>query len=187
MSNPPPSQEAPATPLTWIALLLAAIATAGSLYLSMGMHLVPCPLCYYQRSFAMAALAVLLVGVGTGMGQYVSLSALALPLAAGGLGIAGFHVWLEHTSALECPKGLFDLGTAPQQSLAALGLLTVVLLIDAASRRIGSGALAIVAGLVLGGLLAAGCIASAPPLPKAPDKPYDGPPKVCRPPYVPKS
>jgi disulfide bond formation protein DsbB len=184
MSNQPSSQESLATPLNWIALLLAAVATAGSLYLSMGMSLVACPLCFYQRSFAMAALAVLLVGIGTGMGRVVSLSALALPLAAAGLGVAGFHVWLELSGVLECPKALFDLGTAPQQSLAALGLLTVALLLDAGSRRIGSSWLAAVAGLVLGGLMAAGSIASAPPLPKLPDKPYDSPPKICRPPFV---
>jgi disulfide bond formation protein DsbB len=170
--------------LTWLALLLAAVATAGSLYLSTGMGLVPCPLCFYQRSFAMAALAVLLVGIGTGMGRVVSLSTLALPLAAAGLGVAGFHVWLERTAVLECPLGIFGVGTAPQQSLAALGLLTVALLLDSGSRRMGSGFLAGIAGLVLGGLIAAGCIFSAPPLPKAPDKPYDSPPKICRPPYV---
>jgi disulfide bond formation protein DsbB len=183
MSNPPPSQESPATPLTWVALLLAAVATAGSLYLSMGMGLDACPFCFYQRSFAMAALAVLLVGIATGMGRIVSLSALALPLAAAGLGVAIFHVRAEAMGKLECPLGILDLGSAPQQSLAALGLLTAVLLLDAGSRRIGGGWLAGAAGLVLGALLAAGCIVSSPK-PKVPDKPYDGPPKVCRPPYV---
>jgi disulfide bond formation protein DsbB len=170
--------------LTWIALLLAAVATAGSLYLSMQMGLIGCPLCFYQRTFAMAALAVLLIGIATGMGRIVSLSSLALPLAAGGLGVALFHVRLEMTGKLECPHGILDVGTAPQQSLAALGLLTFVLLLDSASRRIGAGWLSGAAGLVLGGLLAAGCIASAPPMPAPPAKPYDAPPKVCRPPYV---
>jgi disulfide bond formation protein DsbB len=149
--------------LTWVALLLAAVATAGSLYLSMGLGLDACPFCFYQRSFAMAV--------------------LALPLAAAGLGVAVFHIRAEAMGKLECPLGILDLGSAPQQSLAALGLLTVVLLLDAGSRRIGGGWLAGAAGLVLGALLAAGCIVSSPK-PKVPDKPYDGPPKVCRPPYV---
>jgi hypothetical protein len=183
VSNPPPSQDSPATPLTWIALLLAALATAGSLYLSLGMDLEACALCFYQRSFVMAVLAVLLVGIGTGMGRHVSLSMLALPLAVAGLGVAVFHVRAEAMGKLECPGGILQLGSAPQQSLAALALLCVALLFDAGSRRVGSGLFVAVTGLVLGGLVAAGCIVSSPK-PKQPPKPYDEPPKGCRVPYV---
>ena len=46
----------------WAATGLALVGTAGSLYLSLGMGLKACPLCFYQRTFVMAALAVLLVG-----------------------------------------------------------------------------------------------------------------------------
>jgi disulfide bond formation protein DsbB len=43
-----------------LAALVAAVATAGSLYLSEGAHLVPCRLCWYQRTM-MYPLAVILV------------------------------------------------------------------------------------------------------------------------------
>ena len=43
-----------------LAALVAAVATAGSLYLSEGAHLVPCRLCWYQRTM-MYPLAVILI------------------------------------------------------------------------------------------------------------------------------
>src|SRR5260370_8662109 len=47
----------------WAALLVALIALAGSLWLSMGMGLKACPLCFYQRTFVMAPVAVLVFGL----------------------------------------------------------------------------------------------------------------------------
>lgn len=44
-----------------VALALAAIATGGSLYLSLGLGLKACPLCFYQRSLAIAAVLVLVM------------------------------------------------------------------------------------------------------------------------------
>jgi len=176
---------------TWLALLTAAAAVAGSLYLSLGMDLEACALCFYQRALAMAACAVLLVGLFAGDRRGASLSLLALPLAGAGLGIAGFHVHLEKSGALECPRGIFDVGTAPQQSLAVFVMLTALLLIDVGSACLRpSGAsesapssLALIGACVLGGLMAWGCLRSVPPGKKAPPEPYKEPVKVCRPPY----
>jgi len=170
-----------------LAFLASIVAVTGSLYLSLVMKLVACPLCFYQRTFAIAACAVLTVGLLTGMGRAVPLSLLALPLALGGLGVSGFHVYLEATGKLECPKGIWDLGSAPQQALGALVLLTLLLLLDAASRvgTVRFGGFAFVLGLALGGAAAYGCVISAPAI-KPRDKPYDAekePFNICRPPY----
>jgi disulfide bond formation protein DsbB len=176
---------------TLLALLFAAVAVAGTLYLSLGLGLQACPLCFYQRTFAMAVLGVLLVGLLAGVRRGPLLSVLALPLATGGLAVAGFHVYLEATGKLECPKGIADLGSAPQQSLAALGLLFAALMLDvlsgccqpAPADEGSPGPVSIIAALALGGLFAYGCIKSTPPAPK-PD--YSKPLLGCRPPEPPK-
>jgi disulfide bond formation protein DsbB len=106
----------PAGPgLTWAALLVALGGTAGSLYLSLGMGLQPCPFCYYQRSFIMGVAAVLLMGLLTGASRVAPLSLLALPLGAAGAGIAGFHVYLEKFGALECPASPCGRRPAPRR------------------------------------------------------------------------
>ena len=175
--------------LYWAATGLALVGTAGSLYLSLGMALKPCPLCFYQRTLVMAVLAVLVLGRLVGPSSAGLACLLSLPLAAGGVAIAGFHEWLVLTKALECPKALLGWGTAPEQSLALFAMLTLAC---AAGSRAGRGesvrqrAPLIVAALLLGLALAWGCIASAPPLPPSPAKPYDPqsqPLDMCRPPF----
>src|SRR5207302_2114468 len=109
--------------LVWPSLLVALLALAGSLWLSIGMKLKACPLCLYQRTFVMGIVAVLGIGVLTGQRHRAVLNLLALPLAVAGLGVAVFHEYLELTGKLECPVGVMGIGTAPQQSLAALIVL----------------------------------------------------------------
>ena len=136
----------------------------------------------------MGVACVLLLGLLVGAGRSSPLCLLSLPLAAGGLGVAGFHVFLEASGKLECPLGLFDQGTAPKQSLAVFTMLLVLLLADV-MQSYGSGGgkfASILAALILGGAAAYGCIVSSPPLPPIPDKPYPGKFLICRPPYVPK-
>src|SRR3989442_809019 len=92
-SAPGVSCECGRNKLTVVALVLAAVAVAGSLWLSLGMNLKPCPLCYYQRTFALAALGVLAVGLVAKIIPSNIVSLLALPVALGGLTVAGWHVW----------------------------------------------------------------------------------------------
>lgn len=174
-----------AGPLTLLALVVAWAAVAGSVFLTLGMSLVACPLCFYQRAFICAAAAVLSVGVTTGMSRTTALAALTLPLAIAGLAIAAFQVWLEQTGKLECPLGVAGLGSAPAQSLAAFALLTLLLLSEAwQDLRPGGGWSASLGSIALGLVLALLCIITTPPRNPAPAQPYDAPPKVCRPPYV---
>ena len=114
---------------------------------------------------------------------------LALPLAVAGLGVALFHVGLEVTGRLECPRGVLGLGTAPQQSLTAFLTLTVLLSVESGWANPTWGAtrlpniLSLVAAVAVGALLAlASCVAN-PPMPAPPALPYESPPEVCRPPF----
>src|SRR5436190_1735483 len=117
-SYPKPGDLSPAPSLLiWAALLVALAGLAGSLFLSLGMNLKACPLCFYQRTFAMSVVAVLGMGLFTG-GRSGRLGLLTLPLAVAGLGVAVFHVYLETAGKLECPQGLLGWGSAPRQSLA---------------------------------------------------------------------
>ena len=172
---------------TLLALALAVTGSAGSVYLSTALGLKACPLCFYQRSFVMAAAAVLCVGLAVKVRPGGNLSLLALPLAVSGLGVALFHEYLELTRRLECPRGFLSMGTAPQQSVALLILLVAALSISILSDRKVTrlGFPAIVGSAVLGLILALACVWSAPPLPAAPAKPYDEPLLICRPPYEP--
>jgi hypothetical protein len=120
-----------------LALLASLVAVAGSLYLSLGMELQACTLCFYQRALALALVGVLLPGVLALRDRGGRLCLATLPLAIGGWGVALFHVWLgwtywpRHQASwyLACPEGIYGLGTAPQQSLAIFTLITLSLLI----------------------------------------------------------
>src|SRR5258707_1104063 len=142
------------TLLTILAAGVALAALAGSLHLSLGMGLKACPLCFYQRTFVMGAAGVLCLGLLLPGVRRSAVNALALPMAVGGLGVAIWHCYLESTGFLECPRGVFEFGSAPQQSLAAhvllLVLLIAALLADAARARadVLVGFVAIVVGLL---------------------------------------
>ena len=53
--------------LVWPSLLVALLALAGSLWLSIGLKLKACPLCFYQRTFVMGVVAVLGIGILTAL------------------------------------------------------------------------------------------------------------------------
>jgi len=182
-SHPVAPLEPPKSVLLWnvLALLVALAAVGGTLWLSLGMGLKACPLCYYQRSFVMGAAAVLLLAQLTELRGSAAVSVLALPLAVAGLGIAGFHVSRELAGAMECPGGILDLGTAPKQSLAVQALLALFLLIGAIRRPV------FVVGIVVGGLLAYACLQSVAPTPKPTLEEYAKPPVICRPPKPPEA
>lgn len=169
---------------TVVSLGLALMGTAGSLFLSLGMGLKACPLCFYQRTFIMATAAVLGIGLladrlPADRGRAALLSLVCIPLVIGGLGVASFHEYLVMTSVLECPKAIFGLGTAPAQSLAVFVVLSITVIMGA-----GRQSRMIALALLLGLLMAWGAIASSPPLPapsKSPLAPVKLPLDTCRP------
>lgn len=175
----------------WVlaALVLSLVGVAGSLFLSLGMGLKACPLCFYQRSFMMGVFALLAVGLIEARSRTGLLSLLALPMAIAGLGIAAFHEYLVLTDVLECPPGILGIGTAPAQSLVLFACLLFALAGGLLCGRLPGerrqGPATFVA-VVLGLLLAWGSVAGSPPLPPTPTAAYDPasqPLEVCRPPY----
>lgn len=166
-----------------VGLLVALGGSIGSVWLSVGMGLKACPLCFYQRTAVMLALGTLMLGLsGDGLLERGTAAWLALPACLLGLVVAGFHVYLETRGTLECPKGLLGLGTAPLQSLLTFVLLTPPVLLSALrASELGPKRLGIAA--VLGVLFGAACIKSSPPLPPVPKEPYKDPLVICRPPF----
>ena len=82
-----------------LALAVATVATAGSLYYSEVAGYPPCELCWYQRICMYPLVPVLAVGLwhrGRSAGWY------ALPLAVVGLGVSAYHYQLQ----------LFDSGSS---------------------------------------------------------------------------
>jgi len=182
VTEPSPAniQGRSATTYNLAVLAIAAAGTIGTLVLTWGLDLKACPLCLYQRTFVMAALGVVGVGLLTRLRDSALPIALALPAAVGGLGVAAFHEYLEFTGRLECPAGLLGLGSAPQQSLAMFVVLSAIMGVALwrGRRSAETGLPAIIAALLLGIALAAATVKSAPP-PCPPDytKDIDG----CRP------
>lgn len=172
-----------------IALVVALAGAGGSVYLSLGLGLKACPLCFYQRSFVIAVVLVVAMLLWLDGLRSAHAGLAALPLATSGLGVAAFHFFLVQTGKLECPPALFGWGDGPLQSLAIFAGLTIVCLAGAwpSRRSLPRGGLpAIVAALLVGAASAWACVASAPPLPPAPAQPYDPvkqPFDMCRPPF----
>jgi disulfide bond formation protein DsbB len=77
--------------LVFSAWLIAAMATLGALFMSEIMGFAPCVLCWYQRIFMFPLVFVLAAGL---FPLDPKVLRYALPLAIGGLLVAGFHVLL---------------------------------------------------------------------------------------------
>ena len=194
---PPPHAGTTTAAWTVLALIAALVASAGSLLLSLDIepvklgeqtvqlsrNLKACPLCYYQRMCAFGAFGVLLIGLFTKARRTGAVGVMALPLAIAGVGIAGYQCFLEYTEKLECPKGLLEIGSAPQQSLAALAVLTLLLLIDAVRNTSGGnfGVFTILLAVIVGGGAAYGGMRTVAMPPPPSKEAYEHPPDGCRP------
>ncbi len=126
-------------------LVVASVATVGSLYFSLGMGLVPCDLCWYQRILMYPLVVVIAVGIWTGdrLDYYV------LPFSVSGLVIAAYHNYLQMTPAstgactgdvpCEVPQYRFFSEivaggvTIPQMSFTAFALITLAFVVPLAS------------------------------------------------------
>jgi disulfide bond formation protein DsbB len=121
----------------WIAFLVAATATAGSLYFSEVADFVPCTLCWYQR-IAMYPLSLLLLIAAIrrdgGIRWYVG------PLAGAGAVISTYHYLVEWFPSLEsenvcsvsvpCTAPWFrELGFVTLSFMALCGFLFILVLV----------------------------------------------------------
>ncbi len=176
-----------------LAFGVAMLGSLGSVYLSIGLGLKACPLCFYQRSFMMAAAVSLLMSFWLDGVRSTRSCFVALPFAWAGLGVAAFHEYLVLSGKLECPPALFGWGDGPAQSLAVFCGLTALCLAGAfANCRTSArqGLPSILVAILVGVGVAWACVASAPPLPPTPAQPYDSsrqPFDMCRPPFVQRS
>lgn len=82
----------------WLAWLVAAVATGGSLIYSGWIHFVPCRLCWYQRIAMYPMAVILLVGA---IRKEVVVRYYALPLSIGGALISIWHYMLQLNPSLE--------------------------------------------------------------------------------------
>lgn len=129
---------------TPFALVVAVIATSGSLWFSEVAHYRPCVLCWWQRGFMYPLVPILLVAW---LKPQWRLWRLALPMAVVGAGIATYHSVIERWPDLEVTSCAVDnpctlrwveeLGylTIPVMSLSAFLLIATFLLLDPTRRR----------------------------------------------------
>jgi len=120
----------------WLAFVVAATATAGSLYFSEVAHFVPCRLCWFQRVAMYPLSVVLLVGAirrDPGLRWYVG------PIALVGAGVAAYHTLIEWKPELDtgacalfgpsCSDIWFrEFGFLTLATMALIGFLTILLL-----------------------------------------------------------
>jgi disulfide bond formation protein DsbB len=129
-----------------LALVVAAVATSGSLYLSEIAHFTPCVLCWYQR-IAMYPMVVLFA-VASRRGDHVAPYALVLAGIGGTISI--YHMLVERFPSLETdtcdpanPCSLiwtehFGYLTIPTMALSAFALIVTLMLLDRAFARAAS-------------------------------------------------
>jgi disulfide bond formation protein DsbB len=119
--------------------LVAVVATAGSLYFSEILGLIPCELCWYQRILMYPL--VLVVGVAA-LEDRPGVYRTALPLSVAGASVAAYHSYVQvAVESTTCTVGgcgsvqfrLLGL-TIPNLSLVAFVLLSLLLLVAARSR-----------------------------------------------------
>ena len=77
----------------WLAFVVAAIATGGSLFFSEIAHFVPCELCWYQR-ICMYPLSIITLLAALANDRRVARYLLPLPLV--GAGVSVYHLLVEN-------------------------------------------------------------------------------------------
>jgi disulfide bond formation protein DsbB len=122
---------------TWLAFLVAATATLGSLYFSEVAHFVPCRFCWFQRIAMYPLSVILLVGA---LRRDPAVRWYAGPLAAIGAVIAAYHTLIEWRPELDsgacelfgpsCTDVWFkEFGFVTLATMSLVGFLTILLLL----------------------------------------------------------
>jgi disulfide bond formation protein DsbB len=123
----------------WLAFLVSAVATGGSLFFSEVAHFVPCELCWFQR-ICMYPLSIMTLLMALADDHRAARYLLPLPLV--GAGVATYHLLVENgvvkqTQAclLSAPGGCatkwineFGFVTIPTLALTAFALVFAALL-----------------------------------------------------------
>jgi disulfide bond formation protein DsbB len=77
----------------WLAFVVTAVATGGSLFFSEVAHFIPCELCWFQRIFMYPLAIVTLLAA---IANDYRVARYLLPLPVIGAGIAVYHLLVEH-------------------------------------------------------------------------------------------
>jgi disulfide bond formation protein DsbB len=101
---------------------IALGATLGSLVLSDLYHFIPCTLCWYQRILMFPLPVILTIGLYR---RDRNVWAYALPLAAAGLAIAGYHSLLQWGIIHELPLPCTSAVPCTVKQLNLLGFITI--------------------------------------------------------------
>ncbi len=126
----------------WVAFLVAATATAGSLYFSEVADYVPCRLCWFQRIAMYPLVVILLVAALRGDR---SVRWYVVPLAAIGAAVSTYHYAIEWRPSLEggaCGVGpscadiwFRELGFVTLAFMALCAFLTILVLVAVPGRH----------------------------------------------------
>jgi disulfide bond formation protein DsbB len=130
----------------WLAFLVAAIATGGSLFFSEIAHFVPCELCWYQRICMYPLSITTLVAA---LFDDPRAARYLLPLPVVGAGVSVYHLLVENrvvgeslTCRISAPGGCavkwineFGYVTIPTLALTAFALALAFLLLAALEPR----------------------------------------------------
>jgi disulfide bond formation protein DsbB len=109
----------------YLAWIVAAFSTAGSLFLSHFMNLPPCSLCWYQRICMFPLVAILWVGVSS---EDLKAHLYALPLILVGTVLAVYHnllyyKWISE-ALIPCSSGV----SCTERQLDLLGFISIPLM-----------------------------------------------------------
>lgn len=123
----------------FVALLVASVATAGSLFFSEVWGWLPCSLCWYQRILMYPLVPVLAVGI---LRRDHALHQYALPLAVPGMLLALYHYLLIKTDLFPPPPcrdgipcdvdylNLFGFINIPLLALVAFALVSIAVVLQ---------------------------------------------------------
>jgi disulfide bond formation protein DsbB len=132
----------------WLAFLVAAVATGGSLFFSEVAHFVPCELCWFQRIF-MYPLSILTLLLALANDHRAARYLLPLPVI--GAAFSVYHLLVEngvveqrHACLVSAPGGCatkwidrFGYMTIPTLALTGFVLILAFLLLAVAGREDG--------------------------------------------------
>lgn len=129
-----------------LALVVAAVATGGSLYYSESAGLIPCELCWYQRIAMYPMVAIFAVGLWK---RDSAAWRFAMPLMMIGLGISSYHYLIQRVPSLDagtCSNAVpcssayfFEFGfiSMPYMALSAFAAIGTLWWISLATRADG--------------------------------------------------
>lgn len=129
-------------PALVMAAIVACVATAGSLFFSLGRGFIPCELCWYER-IAMYPLVVILIVAAVRRDRWAWVT--AAPFLVAGVGVTAWHLYLEAnpgvavcTQGVPCSmKWINELGfiTIPTMAATAFVLISVLVALACAPLR----------------------------------------------------